>query len=246
MTNCTTTRIGLRLGDRLSPERSAPKHKIPAYFISVIIARLEGYRGALSLVVNLAANASIRTEPQSGSPFMPATQEITETLIRENMNRAVSHVFKTMLSRMPPVGIAHEQNTDSLVPVTIGTRQTFQPHVIGTVGFIGEANGLIYLYIPLPLARLCARNLLSMTERELDEAGDETVNDAIGELTNIMIGSFKSGLCDAGYSCMLTMPSILRGDNFCSESGDSVPRHVYSFECAGHRLVTDILLKIGE
>ncbi|HEX2855052.1 MAG TPA: chemotaxis protein CheX [Opitutaceae bacterium] len=177
---------------------------------------------------------------------MPATQEITETVIRENMNRAVSHVFKTMLSRMPAVSTALEQNADALTPASNGTRHVFQLHVIGTVGFIGEANGLIYLYIPLPLARLCARNLLGMTERELDEAGEETVNDAIGELTNIMIGSFKSGLCDAGYACMLTMPSLLRGDNFCSESGGSIPRHVYAFECAGHRLVAEILLKIGD
>lgn len=177
---------------------------------------------------------------------MPAAQEITETVIRDNMNRAVDHVFKTMLSRMPAIGVAQEQNPASLSMSAHGTRPAFQAHVIGTVGFIGDANGLIYLYIPLPLARLCARNLLGMTERELDEAGDETVNDAIGELTNIMIGSFKSGLCDAGYSCMLTMPSILRGDNFCSEPGGSIPRHVYAFECAGHRLVTDILLKIGD
>lgn len=177
---------------------------------------------------------------------MPATQEITETLIRENMNRAVSHVFKTMLSRMPPVSLAQEQDPATLWPAVSGARPAAQPHVISTVGFIGDANGLIYLYIPLPLARLCTRNLLTMTEREVDDAGDETVNDAIGELANILIGSFKSGLCDAGYSCMLTMPSILRSNNCCIEPAGSVPRHVYAFECAGHRLVTDILLKIGE
>jgi chemotaxis protein CheX len=177
---------------------------------------------------------------------MPATQEITETVIRQNMNRAVGHVFETMLSRMPAAGDAQVQDSATFWPSPNRRRQTAQPHVIGTVGFIGDANGLIYLYLPLPLARLCTRHLLGLTERELDEAGDETVNDAIGELTNIMIGSFKSGLCDAGYSCMLTMPSILRGDDLCIEPVGTVPRHVYTFDCAGHRLVTDILLKMRE
>jgi chemotaxis protein CheX len=177
---------------------------------------------------------------------MPATQEITNTLIRENINRAVNQVFKTMLGRMPPIGEAQEQDPKLFWPVASHGRGVARPHVICTVGFIGEANGLIYVYLPLPLARLCTRHLLSLTDRELEETTDETVNDAIGEFTNIMIGSFKSGLSDAGYSCMLTMPSVLRGTDACMEPAGSAPRHVYTFECGGHRMVTDILLKIGE
>jgi chemotaxis protein CheX len=176
---------------------------------------------------------------------MPAAQEITKTLIRENMNRAVTQVFKTMLSRMPAVGEVQEQNAEQFWAPPKG-RGPVRPHVICTVGFIGDVNGLIYVYLPLPLARLCTRHLLNLTERELEEATDEMVNDAIGEFTNIMIGSFKSGLCDAGYPCMLTMPSVLRGTDACMEPVTSAPRHVYTFDCGGHRMITDILLKIGE
>jgi chemotaxis protein CheX len=88
--------------------------------------------------------------------------------------------------------------------------------------------------------------LLGMTDAELDEAGDEPVNDAVGELTNMTVGSFKNGLCDAGYPCMLTIPSILRGSNFCVEPISSAQRHIFRFDCAGHRVVTDILMKTGE
>lgn len=177
---------------------------------------------------------------------MPAIQEITKTLIRENINRAVTQVFKTMLSRMPAVSEAQEQVAAQFWATSNKNRGGARPHVICTVGFIGDANGLIYVYLPLPLARLCTRHLLNLTERELEEATDEMVNDAVGEFTNIMIGSFKSGLCDAGYPCMLTMPSVLRGTEECMEPVTSSPRHVYTFECGGHRMITDILLKIGE
>ncbi|MEO7414868.1 MAG: chemotaxis protein CheX [Opitutaceae bacterium] len=176
---------------------------------------------------------------------MPATQEITERLVSENIKRAMTHVFQTMLGKMPPVVFSPRQN----VVATAASRHSAidgQQHVVGTVGFIGQANGLIYIYLPLPFARLCTRNLLGLTDREIDEAGEDTVNDAIGELTNMTVGSFKSGLCDAGYSCMLTMPSILRGSNFCIEPISSAVRHVHFFECAGHRIVTDILMKLGE
>jgi chemotaxis protein CheX len=176
---------------------------------------------------------------------MPATQEITQTLVRENIIRALTDVFKTMLEKMPPVVFSANQDPSDFWPLDHSTKEG-KPHVVGTVGFIGEANGLIYIYLPLPFARLCTRNLLSMTERELNDAGDETVNDAIGELTNMTVGSFKGGLSDAGYSCMLTMPSILRGSNFCIEPISSASRHIYAFECAGHRFVTDILIKLGE
>jgi len=120
------------------------------------------------------------------------------------------------------------------------------PLVVGTVGFIGEANGLIYLYFDQAFARVCTCQLLGMTEADLDEAGDEVINDAIGEMTNMTVGSFKNGLCDAGYPCKLTIPSILRGSNFSIEPISSAQRHIFRFESGGHRLVTDILMKVGE
>ena len=176
---------------------------------------------------------------------MPATEQITEVLIRENIARAVGDVFKTMLGRDPSL-TPISNNLDQVWPVQSPLAENHRPHVVGTVGFIGEANGLIYLYLDLPFARLCTCHLLGMTEDELTEAGDEVLNDAIGELTNMTVGSFKNGLCDAGYTCKLTIPSIMHGSNFTIEPISSVTRHIYHFDCAGHRIVADLLLKQDE
>ena len=118
-----------------------------------------------------------------------------------------------------------------------------RPQVVGTVGFVGDINGLIYLHLDLAFARICTSHLLGMTEKELEAAGDDVINDAIGELTNMTVGGFKNGLCDAGYPCKLTIPSILRGTNFSIEPVSSAVRHVYLFDCAEHRVVADILMK---
>ena len=177
---------------------------------------------------------------------MPATQALSESLIRENITRAIADVFKTMLgqsSNLTAVAIPGDEASWPPVPVN-GSAGV--PQVVGTVGFLGDANGLIYLYLPADFAELCTRNLLGMTEAELEEAGDEVINDAIGELTNMSVGSFKNGLCDAGYPCKLTIPSILRGSNFCIEPISSAQRYIYNFECAGHKIVTDILLKSND
>lgn len=173
---------------------------------------------------------------------MPATAEITETLIRDYINRAVTDVFKTMLGR-EPIFSAQDSRLRS---APLQAQGSHRPQVVGTVGFIGDINGLIYLHFDLAFARLATCQLLGMTEAELDEAGDEVINDAIGELTNMTVGGFKNGLCDAGYPCKLTIPSILRGSNFSIEPIGSAVRHIYYFDCAEHRVVADILMKSDE
>lgn len=177
---------------------------------------------------------------------MPATEEITETLIRDNISRAVSDVFKTMLGREVTLTSAAEIADNQTWPPLGTASEAARAHVVGTVGFLGDANGLIYLYLDLDFARMATCHLLGMTEAELEEAGDEVINDAIGEITNMTVGSFKNGLCDAGYPCKLTIPSILRGSNFCIEPISSATRQVYYFNCAGHRVVADILMKVGD
>lgn len=178
---------------------------------------------------------------------MPAIQEISESLIREHISRAVSDVFQTMIGHPAQLsGDFHQGAGDGWPPHHLEADLVASPQVVGTVGFLGEANGLIYLYFDLQFARRCTCQMLSMSEQELDEAGDEVINDAIGEMTNMTVGGFKNGLCDNGYACKLTIPSILRGSNFTIEPISSAQRHIYRFESGGHRIVADILMKVGD
>jgi len=174
---------------------------------------------------------------------MPATQEVSESLIRDNITRAISDVFKTMLGRPADLVNSVAPNAAESWPPFPAEGADPTPQVVGTVGFLGDANGLIYLYLPLPFAVQVTCHLLGMSESEIEESGEECINDAIGELTNMTVGSFKNGLCDAGFSCKLTIPSILRGSNFSVEPISSAQRYIYHYDCGGQRIVTDILLK---
>jgi chemotaxis protein CheX len=164
---------------------------------------------------------------------MPAVAQISETLVREMITRAVGNVFKTMLGH--PV-LLRESGAECLPQLS--ARQ-----VVGTVGFVGDASGLIYLYFAETFANQCTGHVLGLSDFEMKTAGENVVNDAIGELTNMVAGSFKSALCDAGYPCKLAIPSILRGRNFCIEPMSSAQRHIYRFECGGHPVITDIIVK---
>ena len=174
---------------------------------------------------------------------MPSTVEITESLVRDFINRAVTDVFRTMLGRVPTFSAA-VASPAKIAQAAAASHN--RPQIVGTVGFVGDVNGLVYFHLDLDFARICTRHLLGMTDAELDAAGDEVINDAVGELTNMTVGGFKNGLCDAGYPCKLTIPSILRGSNFSIEPVSSAVRHIYHFDCAEHRVIADILMKADE
>lgn len=171
---------------------------------------------------------------------MPTTELISESLIRKNINRAVSEVFKTMLSRQAEICTLTDPTGARSGPVP-GAESVAQ--IVGTVGFLGDINGLMYVYLDVPFARLITCQMLGMTNEEIDEAGEDVMNDAIGELTNMTVGSFKNGLCDAGFPCKLTIPTILRGSNLSIEPIADVQRYIYKFQSADHSITTEILLK---
>ena len=113
--------------------------------------------------------------------------------------------------------------------------------IIGSVGFIGDATGIIYLYLSMDFARHITSVMLGIAESEVD--GDEMVGDAIGELSNIVVGSVKSRLCDAGQPCTLTIPSVVRGRNLKVEAASNIQRKVIAFRNSHHHLLAELLLK---
>jgi chemotaxis protein CheX len=162
---------------------------------------------------------------------------------------AVDKFFDTMLSA--PVSFeeavefsASEGNNPD--PAKSPIAPASGPLVVGMVGFIGSLNGVIYLYLSDSFAREVTCNFLGMEPDELETEDHETVNDALGEMANMIAGTFKNVLCDEGFNCRLTIPSILRGSKFSIETTSSVMRRVFRFQTMGQPLVADLLMKPGE
>ena len=168
---------------------------------------------------------------------MPIAENLPDLLLEETVNRAVSDVFSTMLS------------TDAVPVSSIDLGKALildAPHVVGTVGFIGEMKGLIYLYFREDFAEKCARDMLSMTTQELIEAGEDVINDAVGEITNITVGAFKNQRADRGSPCRLTIPSIMRGSHFHVEPIREASRRVFRYKIQDHLLTVDLMMQPGE
>jgi chemotaxis protein CheX len=113
--------------------------------------------------------------------------------------------------------------------------------IIGSVGFTGEATGIIYLYAGVNFAKVITSHMLGIEEAEVD-SGD-MVNDAIGELSNQVAGYVKSRLCDTGLHCTLTIPSVVRGQQLSVEGSSQVARRVMGFRNGDHQMVAEVLVK---
>jgi len=57
------------------------------------------------------------------------------------------------------------------VPASDRQAGQHEPYVVGTVGFIGENHGLLYLYLPEKFARVVTSHMLGMSEPEVVRGG---------------------------------------------------------------------------
>jgi chemotaxis protein CheX len=170
---------------------------------------------------------------------MANIKDLDGSVFQLTITRAVQAVFKTMLGKSAkPVPTTADSPVNSVV--------LDRPHVVGTVGVVGTINGLIYLYFEDDFAQACAARLLRLTASEIEKASDETVNDAIGELTNMTVGTFKNQLAERGFPCRLTTPSILRGRQFSITPGKGATRHLFRFDIDGHSITADIQMQAGQ
>ncbi|OHE71614.1 MAG: hypothetical protein A2007_03335 [Verrucomicrobia bacterium GWC2_42_7] len=174
--------------------------------------------------------------------------EISDQAIKDMLIQSVEKVFSTMLSLSISFKNFVVYPSDSQSPMPISPIPEGRPIVAGSVGFIGSINGVMYVYLDEDLAKRLTSSFLGMELQSIESEGPETVNDALGEITNMTVGTFKNQLCDMGFNCRLTIPSILRGNHFAIEStfSSKIVRTSYRFETLGTPYVVDLLMKRGD
>lgn len=111
--------------------------------------------------------------------------------------RAVKRTFQTMLN----------VDLKDTAPGVLAPLE--DEHVVGEVSFEGKATGKVALRFSATAADAVAATVLGFTP---DDPAD--TDDVIGELSNMVVGNFKSNLCDAGLTCKLGPPQISRTSEF--------------------------------
>jgi chemotaxis protein CheX len=147
------------------------------------------------------------------------------------ISAAVTEVFGTMLN-MPMLAVPTEEC------VFAG-----QDQIASAVGFTGRLSGVAYLYTTTRFAGRITRGLIGLDATEVTT--DEMVNDAMGEMANMVVGQFKSRLVDRGFPCVMTIPSIVRGSQFGIEAVSETQLERLGFRCGDNGLLVELLLRGG-
>ena len=157
--------------------------------------------------------------------------EINTLDLKEFLTDAIGNVFDMMLSMEAEFIDVGSQTPDG------------ENRIVGTVSFAGKVLGSINLQVNETFARIMTAAMLDM---ELDEIeGQEEIYDVIGEMSNMIGGDLKSRLCDAGYPCELSIPSITSGHNFKIESKNWVRHESLAFRCRQHTGRVEVYIKPG-
>ena len=144
---------------------------------------------------------------------------ITDPLIR-----AVRRTFETMLAvDLKDVG-------PGIVP------PLESEHIIGEVAFDGKATGCVHLRLAPACAQAAATTILGYAPDAAD------LDDVIGELSNMVVGNFKSNLCDAGPNCKLSPPKIQRTTEFKLRAANGGLAQRSGFHAPDHDLFVDIIV----
>lgn len=135
----------------------------------------------------------------------------TEELLSMKLMRDVQEIFGTM------VGLEDLLH----LPVQIEPIANFKDCISSLVGLAGIYNGLVSLHMPTRLALAATSSMLGMKVNELDD----DVNDAMGEIANMIAGSFKQHLSKSGLDIHLSTPSVVSGKEYVIALG-STPEQI--------------------
>jgi chemotaxis protein CheX len=129
---------------------------------------------------------------------IPADTMMPGPMMIARLDSAVAEVFESMLGM-------------TCCPVDPAIR--FVTNLSVTIGFTGLIEGRCRICLSLPAARTVMESLLG----EVPECGESMVEDAAGELCNMIVGSWNSHLPPLQASALLSVP---------------VASHEVSCECA--------------
>ena len=125
----------------------------------------------------------------------------TSNLHEEELARYVIAATKDVFSTM--VMMELEDNYPLREPVT-----KLQFSITGMIGMAGTYSGILSIHCPQQLALTITSNMLGM---DVDEAGED-VNDALGEIANMLGGHVKQVLSKGGLDLNLSIPTVISGE----------------------------------
>lgn len=107
----------------------------------------------------------------------------------------------------------------------LATLGSLEDSITGMVGLAGIHKGVLAVHFPKQVALDVTSSFLGMEVEEINA----DVQDAIGEIANMLGGNLKTILSDRGKDIMLSLPSTISGSQYSFTSQAEVDQVILPF-----------------
>jgi chemotaxis protein CheX len=146
--------------------------------------------------VHLILSAKPSGRPLSNSKLAGAPREEIRRQLATSLDSAAREVFEMMVGR--PLGPAEEATLPRVADYT------------SMIGLAGDLCGVMSFRCSSDTASRIATLMLNSDER----APEDCIRDALGEICNMVAGSFKALVMGLADQCMLSVPMVVSGKDY--------------------------------
>ncbi|MEE4242935.1 MAG: chemotaxis protein CheX [Desulfopila sp.] len=148
--------------------------------------------------------------------------------IQEQIIAATVEIFTSMVMMDVAVSSVQDQNIE-----------TYEDTITGVIGLAGTHKGVLAIHVPHNVAFAITGNFLGMEIEEMTE----DVEDAIGELANMLGGNVKSILSEKGRDIDLSLPSTISGKEYGFHTIAGAEKTFIPFDCQNGTFYVELQLE---
>ncbi len=149
-------------------------------------------------------------------------------VLTDNLVSAAGEVFEMMIGQT----IEPHPEEPREPPKEWGT------HVAASVSFAGHRSGLVCIHTSLAAANRIAGGMLGI---EAEHVNGE-MPDAMGEVANLVAGSFRTRLAASEPASAIAIPTVTIGSDFSTKYSADTARVLYPFRMGDESIFFELLL----
>lgn len=148
--------------------------------------------------------------------------------ISEKIIESTIEIFSTMV--MMDISVEERDVADS---------GKLHDAITGLIGLAGTHKGVLAIHIPHQVAIAITSSFLGMDVDEINE----DVEDAVGELANMLGGNIKAVLAENGRDIDLSLPSTISGASYQLQPSKDVDKVLIRFRTGGGSFLVELQLE---
>jgi len=110
--------------------------------------------------------------------------------------------------------------------------------ITAMVGLAGALCGMVHIRCSHTAAQKLAGSMLNGS----GPATPAMIRDALGELANMVAGNFKAKIANLADHCMLSVPTVITGEDYCLEAVDPYSCIRADFDYDGNALHVSLVV----